>query len=146
MFQSFFTHSCSTVPCDFGVLMRRGEFTVLVVCHLVSNSVSVNQKSRYGLAEGLWFRLIHPVAVFSTVQLSRVQLFVTSWTTARQVSLSITNFQSLLKLVRRVGDAIQPSHPLSSPSPPTFNLSQHQDLFQWVSSLHEVAKVLEFQL
>ena len=45
-----------------------------------------------------------------------------------------------------VGDAIQPSHPLSSPSPPTFNLSQHQGLFQWVSSLHEVAKVLEFQL
>ena len=44
-----------------------------------------------------------------------------------------------------VGDAIQPSHPLSSPSPPTFNLSQHQGLFQWVSSLHQVAKVLEFQ-
>ena len=43
------------------------------------------------------------------------------------------------------GDAIQPSHPLSSPSPP-FNLSEHQGLFQWVSSLHQVAKVLEFQL
>ena len=46
--------------------------------------------------------------------------------------------------VHRVRDAIQPSHPLSSPSPPTFNLSQHQGLFQWVSSLHQVAKVLEF--
>ena len=45
-----------------------------------------------------------------------------------------------------VGDAIQPSHPLSSPSPPTFNLSQHQCLFQWFSSSHQVAKVLEFQL
>ena len=45
--------------------------------------------------------------------------------------------------VHRVGDAIQPSHPLSSPSPPTFNLSQHQGLFQWVSSSHQVAK---FQL
>ena len=45
-----------------------------------------------------------------------------------------------------VGDAIQPSHPLSSPSPPTFNLSQHQGLFQWVSSSHQVAKVLVFQL
>ena len=45
-----------------------------------------------------------------------------------------------------VGDAIQPSHPLSSPSPPTFNLSQHQGLFKWVSSSHQVAKVLEFQL
>ena len=41
-----------------------------------------------------------------------------------------------------VGDAIQPSHPLSSPSPPVLNLSQHQGLFKWVSSLHQVAKVL----
>ena len=48
--------------------------------------------------------------------------------------------------VHRVSDAIQPSHPLSSPSPPAFNLSQHQGLFQWVNSSHEVAKVLEFQL
>ena len=48
--------------------------------------------------------------------------------------------------VHWVGDAIQPSRPLSSPSPPTFNLSQHQGLFQWVGSLHQVAKVLEFQL
>ena len=48
--------------------------------------------------------------------------------------------------VHRVGDAIQQSHPLSSPSPPTFNLSQHQGLFQGASSLHQEAKVLEFQL
>ena len=48
--------------------------------------------------------------------------------------------------VHWVGDAIQPSHPLSSPSPPTFNLSQHQGLFQWVSFSLQVAKVLEFQL
>ena len=48
--------------------------------------------------------------------------------------------------IHRVGDAIQPSHPLSSPSPPAFNLSQHQGLLHWVSSLHQVAKVLEFQL
>ena len=48
--------------------------------------------------------------------------------------------------VHRVGDAIQPSHPLSFPSPPTFNLSQHQGLFQSVGSSHQVAKVLEFQL
>ena len=41
---------------------------------------------------------------------------------------------------------IQPSHPLSSPSPPALNLSQHQGLFNWVSSSHQVAKVLEFQL
>ena len=47
--------------------------------------------------------------------------------------------------VHQVSDAIQPSHLLSSPAPPTFNLPQHQSLFQWVSSLHQVAKVLEFQ-
>ena len=45
-----------------------------------------------------------------------------------------------------ISDAIQPSHPLSSPSPPAFNLSQHQSLSQWYSSSHQVAKVLEFQL
>ena len=48
--------------------------------------------------------------------------------------------------VHRVRDAIQPSHPLSSPSPPSPNPSQHQSLSQWVNSLHEVAKVLELQL
>ena len=48
--------------------------------------------------------------------------------------------------VHWVSDAIQPSHPLSSPSPPALNPSQHQSLFQWISSSHEVAKVLEFQL
>ena len=48
--------------------------------------------------------------------------------------------------VHWVGDAIQPSHPLSSPSLPTFSLSQHLSLFKWFSSSHEVAKVLEIQL
>ena len=48
--------------------------------------------------------------------------------------------------VHQVSDAIQPSHPLSFPSPPAPNPSQHQSLFQWVNSSHEVAKVLEFQL
>ena len=48
--------------------------------------------------------------------------------------------------VHWVGDAIQPSHPLSSPFPPAFNLAQHQGLFQWVSSSYQVAKILELQL
>ena len=85
---------------------------------------------------------------FSSVQLlGGVWLFVTPWITACQASLSITNSWSLLKLMSiRVGDAIQPSHPLLTPSPPALNPSQHQGLFQWVSSSHEVMKVLEFQL
>ena len=49
-------------------------------------------------------------------------------------------------LVCWASDATQPSHPLTSPSPPACNLSQHQGLFQWVRSSHQVAKVLEFQL
>ena len=79
---------------------------------------------------------------FSSVQsLSRVQLFVTPWTTACQASLSITNFWS-------------PPKPMSIESVMPSNhlilccslLSQHQGLFKWVNSLHQVAKVLEFQL
>ena len=82
------------------------------------------------------------------VQFSSVQSLVISdswqppWTAARQASLSINNSQSLLQLK----SIIQPSHPLSSPSPPVFNFSQHQGLFQWVNSLHQVAKVLKLQL
>ena len=67
------------------------------------------------------------------------------WTAVLQASLSITNSRSLLKLMS-IESVIQPSHPLSSPSPPAFNLSQHQGLYKWVSSLHQVAIVLEFQL
>ena len=48
--------------------------------------------------------------------------------------------------VHWVGDVIQLSYPLSSPSPPTFNIFQHQGLFKWVSSSHKMAKILEFQL
>ena len=100
--------------------------------------------SNYHYSRGLFLKL-----QFSSVQsLSRVQLFATPWTVAQQASLPITN--SLPEFtqthVHWVSNAIQPSHPLSSPSPPTFNLSQHQGLLQWVSSSHQVAKVLEFQL
>ena len=78
----------------------------------------------------------HNDQYFSSFQsLSHVQLFATPWTAACQASLSITNSQSLLKLIPRVGDAIQPSHPLSSPSPPALNLSQPQGLFQSILDL-----------
>ena len=84
---------------------------------------------------------------FSSVQLlSRVQPFMTPWTTAHHASLSITNSKFTQTHVHWVSDAIQPSHPLSFPSRPAFNLSQHQGLSQWVSSSHRMAKILEFQL
>ena len=84
--------------------------------------------------------------LFVVQLLSHVWLFAAPWTAARQASLSITNSWSLLTHVHWVGDVIQPSRPLLFPSPPAFNLSQHQGLFQRVSSSHQVAKVLEFQL
>ena len=84
---------------------------------------------------------------FSSVQsLSRVRIFATPWIAARQASFHHQLLEFTQTHVHRVGDAIQPSHPLSSPSPPAPNPSQHQGLFQWVNSSHEVAKVLEFQL
>ena len=85
---------------------------------------------------------------FSSVQsLSRVRLFVTPWIEARQASLSITNSRSSRRLTSI--ESVMPSSHLillSSPSPPAPNPSQHQSLFQWVNSSHDVAKVLEFQL
>jgi len=83
--------------------------------------------------------------VSSVRSLSRVRLFVTPWIAARQASLSITNSRSLLKLMSI--QLVMPSSHLIllSPSSPAPNPSQHQGLFQWVNSLHEVAKVLEFQ-
>ena len=100
-----------------------------------------------------WLRML-PIALeeelrllqFSSVRLlSRVRLFATPWTAAHQTSLSISNSWSLLKLMF-IELAIELSHPLSSPSPPAFNLSHNQGLLQWVSSLHQVAKVLKLQL
>ena len=79
--------------------------------------------------------------------LSHVQHLATPQTAARQAALSITKLLEFTQThVHWVSDAIQPSHPLSAPSPPALNLSQHQRLFKWVSSSHQVAKVLEFQL
>ena len=76
---------------------------------------------------------------------SRVQVYATPWTAAHQAfHHHLPEFAQTHVLW--VGDAIQPSQPLSLPSPPAFNLSQHQGLFKWVNSLHQVAKVLELQL
>ena len=84
---------------------------------------------------------------FSSVQLlSCVRLLATPWIAVSQASLSIQLLGFTQTHVHWVSDAIQASHPLPSPSPPAPNPSQHQSLFQWVNSSHDVAKVLEFQL
>ena len=90
-------------------------------------------------------------SVFSSVQLSSVtQSCLTLCDHMNHSAPGLPVHHQLLEFTQthlhRVSDAIQPSHPLSSPSPLTPNPSQHQSLFQWVSSSHEVAKVLEFQL
>ena len=85
------------------------------------------------------------VMMFSSVQLlSHVRLSATPWTAACQASLSITNSESSQTHVHRVRDAIHPSHPLSSPSPPALNLSQHQGLFKWVNSFMRWPKYWRF--
>ena len=85
--------------------------------------------------------------VIAVQLLSCVWLFGTPWTAAHQGLLTLHHLPEPTQThVHWVSDAIQPSHPLSFPSLPAFHLSQHQGLFQWVSSLHQVAKVLGFQL
>ena len=92
-----------------------------------------------------------PAVVASSVQFSSVTQ--SCLTLCNPMDCSMPGFLAHHQLaelaqthVHWVGDAIQPSHPLLSASPPAFNHSQHQGLFQWVSSSHQVAKVLEFQL
>ena len=92
----------------------------------------------------IW-RLSVQAQLSSVESLSHVQLFVTPWTECMPglpVHYQLPEFTQTH--VHWVGDAIQPSHPLLSPSPSPFNLSQHQGLFQWVTSSHQVAKDRNF--
>ena len=92
--------------------------------------------------------------MFPVIQFSSVQLLSCVWLILRDPMNHSTPglpvYHQLPEFtqthVHWVGNAIQPGHPLSSPSPPTFDLSQHQGVFQWVSSSYQVAKILEFQL
>ena len=104
-----------------------------------------------GRAFGRWLGheggiLMNDVQFSSVQSLNCVRLFATPWIAALQVSLSITNTRSSLRLTSIESMMSSTSHPQSSPSPPASNPSQHQSLFQWVNTSHEVAKVLEFQL
>ena len=91
----------------------------------------------------------YPVQKRTSVELLiHVRVFATPWIAAHQPGLPVHHQlpEFTYTHAHRVGNAIQPSHPLSHPSPPAPNPSQHQSLFQWVNSSHEVAKVLKFQL
>ena len=85
--------------------------------------------------------------LFSSVQLlNPVRLFATPWTGMPGLPVHHQLPELTQTRIHWVSDDIQPSHPLSSPSPPAFNPSQHQGVFKWASSSHQVAKILEFQL
>ena len=116
------------------------KVTWIMKMSLPEVSGSLREKSVTGKK---WWNCLQSVQFSCSV----VSDSATPWIAACQASVSITNSRSSLKLMSiESGDAIQPSHPLSSPSPPAPNPSQHQSLFQWVNSPHTVAKVLEFQL
>ena len=98
--------------------------------------------------EGIWRIRFQRSEVWNQVS---VQLLSHVWLFATPMDCSTPGFpvhhqfpEPTQTHIHWVSDAIQPSHPLSPPSPPDFSLSQHQGLFQWVSFLHQVAKVLEF--
>ena len=144
---------CVTAASRTGTLVgtiHTSKAWVSSILHLNPSVVFTFTVSECGLVWGHSLNLLmcswilyHPLSVQS---LSHVQLFAAPWTAACQASLSFTISEFPQTHVHWVGDAIQPSHPQSSPSPPAFNLSLHQGLFQWISSLHPVTKVLEFQL
>ena len=105
--------------------------------------ISTGEKSTENVHFSKYLRGLHKV-VQSVQSLSCIQLFATLWNSAHQASLSITNSQILQTHVHWDGDAIQQSHPLSSPPPPAPNLSQHQGLFKWVSSSYQWPKIWSF--
>ena len=106
------------------------------------------QGSNPGLPHCRWilYQLSHqgsPNTIFSSVQsLGRVRLYDPMDCSKPGLPVHHQLPESTQTQIHWVSDAIQPSCPLSFPSPPAFNLSQHQDLFQWASSLHQVAKIL----
>ena len=137
-------HNSSTVTCYWKVSKRHRSSTRRArpepFLRLLSpgflhwgemNTGDVALKTPRAFFQESWKLQEQTLLSFSRVKsLSCVRLFATPRTAARQASLSFTIFWSMFKThVHRVSDAIQPSHPLSPPTPPAFNLSQHQGLF-----------------
>ena len=95
----------------------------------------------------LLFISLHSSAIFQISSVTQSCLTVCDPMDCSMPGLPVHHqlLESTQTYVHGVGHAIQPSHPLSSPSPPAFSLSQYQGLYQSVSSSHQMAKVLEFQ-
>ena len=114
-----------------------------VGCHFLLQGIFLNQGSNPALNCGQTLPS-EPLQFSSVRSLSCAQLFVTHEQPGLPVHHQLLEFTQTH--VYWVGDTIQPSHPLWPPSLPALNLSQHQGLFKWVSSSHQVAKASKFQL
>ena len=162
-FEHYFTSICDECNCAvvwafFGIAFLwdwRENWPVPVLWPLLSfpnagilsAALSQHHLPRFELAQLVFhhlYSLCSSDQIRSDQSLNHVWFFATPWIAAHQASLYITNSQSSLKLTSI--KSVMPSSHLSSPSPLAPNPSQHQSLFQWVNSSHEVAKVLEFQL
>ena len=146
-----------TVPSDFGAQENKicyevmGPDTIILVFWMLSFKPAFSLSSFTLIKRLFSSSLLSAILVSHSVQFSSVAQSCP--TLCDPMNCSIPGLPVHHQLpeftqthVHQVGGAIQPSHPLSSPSPPAPNPSQHQTLFQWVNSSHEVAKVLEFQL
>ena len=142
VFLFFWEHSFRFLRLHFTGATRSCECSIS--CHISKPGWNIHQE--FPALQGVQEGGIHLWAQFSSV----AQSCLTVWDPMNCSTPSLPVHYQLLEFtqthVHRVGDAIQPSHPLSSPSPPALNPSKHQSLFQWVNSSPEVAKVLEFQL
>ena len=113
---------------------------------LVSSALAGRHFTTAPLGKPLFYLYLN-INMSNSVQfLSHDWLFATPWTAASRLSCPSSTPGACSNSCPENSWCLQPSHPLLSPSPPAFNLLQHQGLFQWVNSLHHVAKVLEFQL
>ena len=135
----------SSLPilCDLSGATEDFMFSICMMCFSITYFQPVHS---FNLSCVLWKRNII-MLLFSSVQsLSHVWLCDPMNRSMPGLPVHHQLPESTQTHVHWVGDAIQPSYPLSSPSPPALNLCQHQGLFKWVGSLQQVAKLLEFQL
>ena len=146
LFPVFHSYKWCCWECSYTCLLSRGIPQLYDMLNF--NFLGCSQSTFF---PECWSQLKPLLVVFSSVQFSSVaQLCLTLCDPMNYSTPGFPVHHQLPEFtqthVHRVIDAIQPSHPLLSPSPPALNPSQHQSLFQWVNSSHEVAKVLEFQL
>ena len=126
------------------------NFPQFIVIHTVKGFGIVNKAEIDVFLNSLAFSMIQRMLAYSVQFSSVAQSCPTLWDPMNHSTPSFPVHHQLLEFtqthVHPVSDAIQPSHPLLSPSPPVPNPSHHQSLLQWVNSSHEVARTLEFQL